>query len=274
MMETRRTDLSSKVSRVLSLASVASIALVLAGSAHADWADDFDGGFAETWIFDFVDDVGNTPTTGTSTFAVIEDGADDYLRISHTTTGIKDGGGGATDGFGFVNESFTETEISADLNAKPSIGQQNLLGVIARGNATNGTAYAAVIDFANSYFGIARTDNFFDFFVPLAIDFSVVIDSNETYRVQFFALGSNLIAGLFEVSSGNRVSLVSAVDSLYSSGIAGVLVETEYDGSDNPVGPIVGSFDDVQAVPEPSMMVLIVYGVGVLMLLGRGAIPA
>jgi hypothetical protein len=94
MTETKRRDHTSQVSRVLSIASAASIALVLAGSARADWADDFDGGFSEAWVFDFTDDVGNFPTTGTSTFAVIEDGPDDYLRISHMTTANKDGGGG------------------------------------------------------------------------------------------------------------------------------------------------------------------------------------
>jgi hypothetical protein len=269
MIETKRRNLTTQVSRVLSIASAASIALVLAGSAHADWADDFDGGFSATWIFDFTDDIGNPPTTGTSTFAVIEDGPDDYLRISHTTTANKDGGGGAADGFGFVNESFTDTGIFADINAKPSIGQQNLLGVIARGNVTNGTAYAAVVDFANSLFGIARTDNFFDFFVPLVVDSSVAIDSNEAYRIQFVALGSNLTAALTEVSTGDLVSLVSTVDGFYPSGVAGVLVETEYDGFDNPVAPIIGSFDEVQAVPEPSMAMLIGCGVGALALLGR-----
>ena len=101
------------------------------------------------------------------------------------------------------------------------------------------------------------------------IDSSVVIDSSETYRVQFFALGSNLTAALIEVSSGDVVSFVSTVDGLYSSGAAGVLVETEYDGFDNPVAPIVGSFDEVQAVPEPSMALLVGFGVGALAALGR-----
>ena len=95
------------------------------------------------------------------------------------------------------------------------------------------------------------------------------IDSNETYRIQFFALGSNLTAALTEVSTGDLVSLVSTVDGFYSSGVAGVLVETEYDGFDNPVAPIIGSFDEVQAVPEPSMAVLLSCGVGALALLGR-----
>jgi hypothetical protein len=76
-------------------------------------------------------------------------------------------------------------------------------------------------------------------------------------------------AGLTEVSSGDLVSMLATVDALYSSGVAGILVETEYDFLDFPVGPIIGSFDDVVAVPEPSMMTLIGCGVGGLVLLRR-----
>ena len=44
-------------------------------------------------------------------------------------------------------------------------------------------------------------------------------------------------------------------------GVAGILVETEYDSNDFPVAPIVGTFDDVFAVPEPSFALLIAFGV-------------
>ena len=54
-----------------------------------------------------------------------------------------------------------------------------------------------------------------------------------------------------------------------ASGVEGVLVETEYNFLAFPVGPIIGSFDDVVAVPEPSMMSLIGRGVGGLVLLRR-----
>ena len=243
---------------------------LLAGSAGADWADGFDAGFGQTWFFEAVDDIGDPPTTGTSTFAIVEDGADDYLQISHTTTAARDGGGGATDGFGFVNEIFGETGISADVNANAAIGQQqNLLGVIGRGDEMNGTAYVAAVDFANSIFAIVRSDDFPTFLTPLATDTSIVIDRNETYRIEFFLLGSSLTARLIETSSGDPLSTIFAVDALYSSGIAGILVETEYDSNDFPVAPIIGTFDDVEAVPEPSTVSLLGWGVGALLVIRR-----
>jgi hypothetical protein len=255
--------------RNLWIASIALGGLVLAVSARADWADDFDGGFAEIWTFEAVDDIGDPPATGVSAFEIVEAGADDYLRISHSTTAFRDGGGGATDGFGFVSEIFGDMEVSADLNAQPSDGQQNILAVIGRGNSLAGTAYVAGVDFANSFFAIARSDNLFDFLVPLVSDTSVAIDPNEAYRVQFFLLGSSLTAQLTEVSSGDILSTIAAVDSFYASGIAGVLVETEYDFDDFPVAPIIGTFDNVQAVPEPSIVNLIGWGVGALLLFQR-----
>jgi hypothetical protein len=78
-----------------------------------------------------------------------------------------------------------------------------------------------------------------------------------------------LTAQLTEVSSGDILSIIAAVDSFYASGVAGVLVETEYDFDDFPVAPIIGTFDNVQAVPEPSIVSLIGWGVGALLLFQR-----
>jgi hypothetical protein len=253
------------------VASIVLGGLILGGSARADWADDFDAGFAEAWIFGAVDDVGDPPATGVSTFSIIEAGADDYLRISHSTVAFRDGGGGATDGFGYVDEVFGDMAVSADINAAPLDGQQNLIGVVGRANPVNGTTYAAGVDFANSFFAIGRSNDFENFFNPLATDTSVVIDPNETYRVQFFLLGSNLTARLIALSTGQIVSTLTTVDSLYSTGVAGILVETEYNIDGFPLGPIVGTFDNVRGLPEPSLVSLIGCGAGMLALLGGNA---
>ncbi len=255
--------------RILSITGIVSGVLVFAGVGHADWAEGFDTGFAQTWTFEVVDDVGNPPTTGVSAFEIVEDGADDYLRISHTTTASRDGGGGATDGFGYVSQTLGEMAVLADINAKPIDGQQNILAVIGRGDPVAGTAYVAGVDFANSFFAIARSDDFFDFLVPLAVDSSIVIDPNETYSVQFFLLGSNLTARLLAGSTAEILSTVTATDAFYSSGFAGVLVETEYDLNDFPVAPIIGTFDNVQALPEPSLSSLIGPGIVMLVLISR-----
>ena len=42
--------------------------------ARADWSEDFDGGFSQSWTFEAVDDVGDPPATGVSEFAVIDAG--------------------------------------------------------------------------------------------------------------------------------------------------------------------------------------------------------
>ncbi len=254
--------------QALWIAFIGLTAVILAAPAQADWAEDFDGGFDQTWTFLAIDDEGDPPSTGVSEFDIIDDGADDYLRISHSTTALLGGGGGASDGFGFVSDTFTELLVTADINAAPGDGQQNILGVFGRGNDTAGTAYVAGVDFANSFFAIAAADNFFDTLSILATDSSIVIDSNETYRVELYLIDTYQYARLIEVSSGDVVSTLSAADIFYSSGFAGLLVETEYAGV-TPVAPIVGTFDNVTAVPEPSMLSMLGCGVGGLMLLGR-----
>lgn len=242
--------------------------LLVCSPARADWAEDFDGGFDQTWTFLAIDDEGDPPTTGVSEFAIIDAGADDYLRISHSTTALVGGGGGASDGFGYVTESFTDMLISADINAAPGDGQQNILGVFGRGNDLFGTAYVAGVDFAHSFFAIAAADNFFDSLFILASDTSVVIDANETYRVDLFLVDDYQYARLVEVSSGDTVSVLGSEDNFYASGFGGLIVETEYAGV-TPVGPIVGTFDDVQAVPEPTMLHFLCWGVAGVALLGR-----
>jgi hypothetical protein len=245
------------------------LALIVPSRASADWYEDFDFGFSQTWTFAAVDDVGDPPATGTSEFEIIEAGVDDYLRMSHSTTAIADGGGGATDAFGLVSEVFTDVLISAELNSAPADGQQSILAVIGRGNPATGTAYVAGIDFSDSLFAIARSDDLEFFLVPIAADTTLVIDPGATYYVEFLLVGSSLTAQLFDASGTTLLSTISGVDGFYGSGVSGVLVETAYDAFDNPVGPIVGTFDDVEAVPEPSQWLLLSAGMILLTLFYR-----
>jgi hypothetical protein len=239
---------------------------ILASSpVHADWADDFDGGFSAPWIFDALDDAGDPPATGVSTFAVLEGGADDSLLIAHSTKALRNGGGGAADGFGYINQSFTSLAITADVNAVPAQGQQSLLGVLGRGNPSAGSAYLAAVDFSSSRFVISRNDAFSDFQTPL-ISAAVSINRSRSYHIQFFLIGSRLTARLLDASTRQLLSTITVSDSNLAAGVAGVLVETAYDGSFSPIAPIVGTFDNVQAVPEPEANVC--WAMGVLALVG------
>ena len=257
-----------RAARTLWIASVALGFLMLPVSARADWAEDFDAGFAQTWTFVALDDVGNVASAGTESFVIVEAGVNDYLSISDSTVAELGGGGGAADGFGFVDESFGDTGISAEINAEPLDGQQNLLGVIARVNTLTAAGYVAVIDFANSGFAIAKTDGSTGL-QPLVVDTSVLIDRDEIYRVEFVLLGSDLSAQLTLNSTGEILSMITVADSDYANGVAGLLVETEFASDDTPVAPIIGTFDDIWAVPEPSMGSLIGWGVGALVMLQR-----
>jgi len=256
------------IARKLWIMSIALTALVLSGPIRADWTEDFDAGFDQTWTFLAIDDDGEPPSTGVSEFEIIDAGVDDYLRMSHSTTAVAGGGGGASDLFGYVNETFTDSLLSADINSAPGDGPQNILGIFGRGNSVAGTAYIAGVDFANSFFAIVAADNFFDSLFILASDPTVVIDSNETYRVEFLLIDAYLFARLTETSSGDVVSTLMAQDNFYTSGFSGLFVETEYDGVD-PVAPAIGSFDKVQAVPESSMVGMLFWGGGGLALLWR-----
>ncbi|MFO0688498.1 MAG: hypothetical protein U0900_07310 [Myxococcota bacterium] len=237
--------------RVIAGAAGSALLALAAPPATADWLERFDGGLSNDWIFAATDDGGAPPSTGVSTFAVVEAGPDDYLLIAHSTTALPDGGGGASDAFGYVDESFTNLAISADVNAGPALGQQSVLAVLGRGNPATGSSYLAAVDFAASRFAIARSDDFLDFQTPLVVDDSLSIDRGRTYRIQFFLVGTTLTARLLDASTRALLSTIHVTDSSYASGGAGILVETRYQAG-VPVGPIVGTFDDVEAVPEPA----------------------
>lgn len=238
-------------------------------SARADWADEFDGGFSAPWIAVALDDEGDPPSSGTTTFSVIDAGADDYLLMAHSTKALPDGGGGAASIFAFVDEAFGDVAVSADVNAGPAWGQQSVLGVIARGDPEVGSAYLATVDFADARFAIARSDDFIDAQAPLVVDASVAIDPDRTYRIEFFLVGSALTARLLDASTHALLSTISAVDATHASGSVGLIVQTAYDMDLAPVAPVVGTFDSVEVVPEPGGALAIAPAVLGLLALGR-----
>lgn len=242
-------------------------ALASALPARADWSDEFDGGFSAPWIFAATDDVGDPPSTGVTTAAVVEAGADDHLLLAHSTRALRDGGGGAADVFGYVDAPFGDLAITADVNASPATGQQSLLGLLARGDPAVGSAYLAGLDFESGQFAIARSDDFIDFQTPLVAS-PVPILRSTTYHIQFFLIGSRLTARLLDATTRTLLSTITVLDTSFASGAAGLIVETAYDAGLDPVGPVVGTFDSVRVVPEPGAAPLI--GSGVMLLVARG----
>lgn len=248
----------------MAVALVGAFAIGSATTGRADWSDEFNGGFSAAWQLGEVDDGGNPPATGVASFAIVEAGADDFLRIAHSTAAIRDGGGGATDAFAWVSETFTDVAVVADVNAGPGLGQQSLLGVVARGDALVGSSYVAAVDFAHARFGILRTDLFGGTPTILAVDAVVPIDRAIPYQIQFSLIGTTLTARLLDATTRQLLSTISATDVHYGSGSAGLLVETAYDAFANPIGPIVGTFDSVRAVPEPDATILLAAGIALV----------
>ena len=160
----------------------------------------------------------------------------------------------------------------ADVNAVPAQGQQAVLGGLGHGDPNVGSAYLAAVDFSRSRFVIVRSGDLIDFQTPLVVDAAVSIDPFRTDHIQFFLIGSTLTARLLDASTRQLLSTISVSDSTFAAGAAGVLVETAYDASLFPVAPIVGSFDDVEAVPEPETAAFWASGVLALVGLVRGSV--
>ena len=153
------------------------------------WSESFDGGFHNTWTFGFVDDVGDPPASGSQSAAVV----DDILLISDTVAAETDGGGGSATGFGFVDETFGTTFVRGTVNAGSSPSPVNQLGLLARGDASNGAAYLFGIDFDSGALLLARSDSFTgDPELLLASGDLGRFGSGQSYWLELDAVGSQI----------------------------------------------------------------------------------
>jgi hypothetical protein len=98
---------------------------------------------------------------------------------------------------------------------------------------------------------------------------NLTLQTGHTYRFELQAMGSSLSGTLIDLANpGSPLATVSASDSTYASGAAGVIVASPLPGSTSGIDV---TFDNLQGqtVPEPSTFLLMALGMACVTCGGR-----
>lgn len=239
--------------RVWILAST--LALLAAPPAAADWVDNFNGGLQQSWTFSNLRGDMSGPS-GTFT-------AGSVGNVLVLTDPTMPAAGGAAVAFGYVNESFSHVRVGGTVNP---LGENNMnweVGLVARANPAALQAYVLTVDWRAQNLdlsvvnGSADADQLAGAPIPgLALTDSVYL--------WLELLGSDIVGRAYDQPGGTLLATVSATDTTFSSGVAGVVVSVASEGGyqgQSLFMPLRGTFDNVSAtVPEPATVVLLVAG--------------
>jgi hypothetical protein len=203
---------------------------------------------------------------GTFSFPQISPGNFGY-ELSQAGVPANNPGGPARLGSSVTGQTFTDLDASVDVvNFNPSLGQAFGLGFRVQ-NIGLGTTSGYALEYTTpSGEGTAQGEfTFTRVTKELPTDIGSVVDltlqTGHTYRIELQAMGSSLSGKLFDLANpGVPLATVSANDSTYASGAAGVIVASPLPGSTSGIDV---TFDNLRglSVPEPSSFTLLVLGV-------------
>lgn len=203
-------------------------------SVNADWADNFDGGLQQEWVFDSIDalQTGSSPTFSASS-------VNDQLLVTDTVPGSSNG---AAVGFGVVLEPFEDVFMTGVINPSNEEFISRTQTLIARASVTDSTFYAAEIFYMPSgevEMTIFRNDDATTTVNLATMDIPGTY--TDDYYVEFLVEGSDLTSTVFDSVGGAELGSITANDAMYASGLSGFLTFND-DGFE-----ILGVYDDITA---------------------------
>jgi hypothetical protein len=169
-------------------------------------------------------------------------------------------------GSSVTGQTFGDVVAAVDVvNFDPSLGQAFGLGVRVS-NIGLGTTNGYALDYTTptgnetpaGEFTFDRVTN--EAATDIGTGSNITLQAGHSYRFLLRAVGSNLTGQLFDLSnSATPLATATATDSTYASGGAGVIAAA---ANLTPTSGINVTFDNllVQAVPEPSSLVLMGLG--------------
>jgi hypothetical protein len=202
---------------------------------------------------------------GTFSFPLLAPGNFGY-ELSQAGVPANNPAGPARMGSSITGQTFGDLDASVDVvNFNPNLGQAFGLGFRVQ-NIGLGTTSGYALDYTTpsaegsslGEFTFTRVTN------ELSTDIGSVVDltllAGHSYRIELQTNGSSLSGQLLDLTNpGPPLATVTATDSTYATGAAGVIVAAPLPGSTSGIDV---TFDNlfVQSVPEPSSFTLSVLG--------------
>lgn len=230
--------------RLLSLVMLGLVCGHFSTAKAADWSENFDGGFQQTWTFgNLLSDFSGPSGSFT---AGIEN---DTLLLTDPNSII---GGGAALGFGFVNESFSNVTISAIINPTDQSDLNTFVGLAARADFSNLTGYVLTYNQSTGEVDLINANGATQTGLD---DGNIGIISTSIYA-ELTAVGSSITGRFFDAPGGTLLDELVGVDTDYLNGVTGVVVQVNAGGAGSP---LVGRWDSLNAaaVPEPSTVIVL-----------------
>ena len=210
-------------------------------STFADWTDNFDGGFQQTWDFGNLN--GDLDAPSGSFVAEVDN---DTLLLADPTSAAS---GGAALGFGFVNEVFDKVMVSGILNPNGQTDLNAFYGLAARADFSTLSGYVLSYDQSSGDIDLIRAVEGVQ--TGLASGNIGIID--DSIYAELIAVGDSLTGRFFDAPGGSLLEELSGSDSLFSTGVAGVVVQVDQGSNASVTAPLTGRWDSISAVavPEP-----------------------
>lgn len=212
--------------------------------AKADWTDNFDGGFQQSWNFGNVN--GANGVSGTFQAASVND----TLVLTDPNPVAT---GGAAIGFGWVDEQFANVTVSGTINPLNESNLNGFVGLLARANLATLSGYVLTYNPITGSADLVRAENGGETSLG---DVNIGAQTDSLFA-SLTVFGNQVSGQLFDAEGGTLLAELSAVDTAFSTGVSGVVVQFN-DGS--LTTPLRGTWDNVSsvtAIPEPSSLLFL-----------------
>lgn len=243
--------------------AAAALAVLLLGGvprANAAVTDDFSD----------LDDTANPAWTHLSGYVASSGQTWDASTGQYRMTALNNGAQALGFVGSYVQPSFSDVNVSADIVSFTGSPAGAVFGVAARLNGLNGVAQLTGYAYAYEPFAAGGTGEMVLYKINPGVDIDdlgsqqVTLDANKDYKFVLDIQGTQLHGQVFEIGGG-LVAEKFGADAAYASGFSGLIAYSQV-----PVPPVDVTWDNFSTkVPEPATGVLGALGIGAIVLARR-----
>lgn len=239
-----RQKFSDGIPRQLTIVLLLFVSCSVCGSSKGDWFDNFNGGLQQDWNF------GSFTANQTPSNTFQAGSFNNALVLTDPTSVFS---GGAALGIGWVDQEFTDVTVVGTFNPAGESNLNGYVGLLARADLSTLSGYALTYNPITGEADLVRASGGDQ---TLLAETNIGPQTNSLFA-QLTVLGSQITGRLFDAPGGTLLADLSVVDSNFSSGVSGVVVQIDDDGLFNPLRGTWDNVASVAVIPEPASTFLL-----------------